>query len=239
MNVFLLSKDPKLAALLLADVHVIKMILETTQLCTSVWQSRRGHMPRVMKQYFSEHPPTEQQLKMTKNYAKPKKLGKGHMNHPCAIWARHKASHYMWLCRYGLALCKRKREIYPDRPPHCCEIHLQLLYTAGFPGGYVPELPKENIATEGMHPDFDYVALAGPTKYKNAVKAYRYYYAKKFAESMLPKDEREFKMNMLYNKQRAIPRYLVKHVQRLITKKARYAKIEDDFKSLPVIYAVI
>ena len=100
----------------------------------------------------------------------------------------------------------------------------------------MPELPKENITTVGIPPDFDYVALAGPTKYKNAVKAYRYYYAKKFAESMLPKDEREFKMNMLYNKQRAIPRYLVKHVQRLITKKARYAKIEDDFKSLPVIH---
>ena len=56
MNIFVLSKNPQIAAHLHCDKHVVKMILETAQLL------------------YSAHPVIPGGYKRT------------HVNHPCAVW---------------------------------------------------------------------------------------------------------------------------------------------------------
>lgn len=79
MNIFFLDTDPIKAAQYQNDKHVVKMVLETAQLLSSV----HYFCPSV---YNPEY-------KLT------------HKNHPCAKWARASVSNYVWLCRHGLALC--------------------------------------------------------------------------------------------------------------------------------------
>ncbi len=38
MNIFVLDKDPAIAAQMLCDKHIVKMLLETAQLPSSVFQ---------------------------------------------------------------------------------------------------------------------------------------------------------------------------------------------------------
>lgn len=74
MNIFVLHKDPKVAAQYMVDRHVIKMILESAQLLCSVF------------------PEGEAPYKRT------------HYNHPCAKWVRESKQNYLWVVRHALAL---------------------------------------------------------------------------------------------------------------------------------------
>jgi len=76
MNIFVVDEDPKLAAQMLCDRHVSKMILETAQMLSSV-AHRHGH-PTLYK-------PT-------------------HKNHPCTLWAGDSYENWEWLIEHGLAL---------------------------------------------------------------------------------------------------------------------------------------
>lgn len=77
MNIFILDRDPKVAATMLCDKHVVKMIVETAQmLCTTA--SKLGHdVP---------YKPT-------------------HARHPCTIWAGESLSNWTWLITHGIEMC--------------------------------------------------------------------------------------------------------------------------------------
>lgn len=78
MNIFVLDENPVKCAEYHLDKHVIKMIVEQTQvLCGVHW--------------------------MLGNEA-PYKLT--HKNHPCSIWARECIENYVWLCDLTRELCK-------------------------------------------------------------------------------------------------------------------------------------
>ena len=75
MNIFVLDPDPKIAAQMHLNKHVIKMILESAQMiCTT------HHL----------HPNLD-----VSSYNIPYK--KTHMNHPCTKWVRSSLSNYKWL----------------------------------------------------------------------------------------------------------------------------------------------
>lgn len=77
MNIFVLSRDPVLAAQYMCDKHVVKMIVESAQiLCT------------VVKSFGIEAP-----YKAT------------HRNHPCTLWAGRSVENFDWLLRHSFALC--------------------------------------------------------------------------------------------------------------------------------------
>ena len=80
MNIFVLDTDTKKCAQYHNDKHVIKMILESSQLLCGV-----HHI-------------------VESGYEIPYKLS--HKNHPSAIWARECIENYIWLCDLGLELCK-------------------------------------------------------------------------------------------------------------------------------------
>lgn len=78
MNVFVLHRDPVIAAQMACDKHCIKMIVETAQMLSAVL--------------------------IQNGQAAPYKLT--HQHHPCTIWAGASAHNYAWLWHHGRALCE-------------------------------------------------------------------------------------------------------------------------------------
>ena len=95
MNIFFLHMNARICAQMHLDKHVIKMILETTQLLCSA-------------------------VHMTNSYEPCYKLT--HKNHPSAIWTRESLDNYLWLCDLGLELCQEYTYRYGKI--HKCESHL-------------------------------------------------------------------------------------------------------------------
>ena len=58
MNIFLLDKDPKIAAQYHCDKHVVKMILEAAQMLCSAYQRHFGEDKELYKIAFPKHPMT-------------------------------------------------------------------------------------------------------------------------------------------------------------------------------------
>ena len=73
MNLFLLAIDPTECALAHSDKHVVKMILEATQMLTTAWHC--AMLPLVWT--FVPYKAT-------------------HVNHPCTIWTRQSLENYNW-----------------------------------------------------------------------------------------------------------------------------------------------
>jgi len=81
MNIFYLHKDPREAARLQYNKHVVKMILESAQmLCTA------HHC--YGNKWQKENVPYKQ----------------AHLNHPSTIWARRSKATYMWLYKHMMGL---------------------------------------------------------------------------------------------------------------------------------------
>ena len=72
MNIFVLDKDPELAALYSCDLHVVKMSLETAQILSTVHHLRNSS---IVKEIYK---PT-------------------HQKHPCVLWANECSGNYEWL----------------------------------------------------------------------------------------------------------------------------------------------
>jgi len=84
LNIFVLDRDPKIAATMACDKHVVKMVLETAQmLCTVV--SHQGH---------------DAPYRAT------------HAKHPCTIWAAQTQANWNWLTAHGRALCAEYTKRY-------------------------------------------------------------------------------------------------------------------------------
>lgn len=98
MNIFVLDHDPKIAAQYHHDKHVVKMILETTQLLSTAY-SKHGEI--------GPYKPT-------------------HAGHPCAIWAAQTQTNYRWLWKLGWALCEEYSYRFDDKE-HACQRVLALL----------------------------------------------------------------------------------------------------------------
>lgn len=100
MNIFFLSLSPKEAAERHCDKHVVKMILESTQLLYSAhWVLNPENVP-------------------------PNAYKKTHINHPCAIWVRTSLTNYLWLCSLAWNLCKEYQFRYGREKVHKSESHI-------------------------------------------------------------------------------------------------------------------
>ncbi len=90
MNIFVLSEDPKLAAIMLCDKHISKMILESAQMLCSVLNERGGTTP----------------YKTT------------HLNHPCTIWTRASQENFHWLTDHAKEMNYQYRWRYGKQVNH-------------------------------------------------------------------------------------------------------------------------
>lgn len=79
MNIFVLDRDPVQCSRYHLDKHVVKMILETTQLLNNAAYSWRPNEYRLI------YPIT-------------------HLNHPASVWTRTSQENFDWLVSLGIAL---------------------------------------------------------------------------------------------------------------------------------------
>ena len=84
MNIFYLDRDPVIAAQMMCDKHVVKMILESAQMLSTAHRICGGN-----------------------TYADKVGLYKlTHMNHPSCKWVRADQHNYMWVYNHMIALMK-------------------------------------------------------------------------------------------------------------------------------------
>lgn len=79
MNIFFVDNDPIIAAQSLVDKHVVKMILESAQLMSTVQRLNGNNNDKLYK--------------LT------------HKNHPCTKWLNESIENYNWLYQHYIALC--------------------------------------------------------------------------------------------------------------------------------------
>ena len=87
MNIFYLDKNPKVAAQMMCDKHVVKMILESAQMLSTALDGDKKADSRGL-------------YKMA------------HKNHPSTIWVRASSENYRWLWKHFDALLKEYTHRY-------------------------------------------------------------------------------------------------------------------------------
>jgi hypothetical protein len=103
MNLFLLSYRPNLCAQWHCDKHVVKMILELTQML-----------------YTAHHMTDPEKLEEA-----PQAYKCAHKNHPMTIWVRTMRANYVFTYKLAWALVKEFRHRYGH--DHKCSTHLEWL----------------------------------------------------------------------------------------------------------------
>jgi hypothetical protein len=102
MNIFFLSLDPREAARMHCDKHVVKMIIESAQMLYCAHWALKSPLPsNAYKQ--------------------------AHTNHPCCIWVRESLDNYLWLCELAKELCNEYRFRYGEAKIHKTEAHIDWL----------------------------------------------------------------------------------------------------------------
>lgn len=91
MNIFALDIDPQIAASYHCDKHVVKMILESSQMMCTILHEKGINVP---------YRPT-------------------HRNHPCTKWAATSRTNFEWLVDLTFWLCVEYRKRYSRT--HKCE----------------------------------------------------------------------------------------------------------------------
>lgn len=159
MNIFYLTHDPKLCAQYHCDSHVVKMVLEYSQLLSAAHRILDGEQRikynnrgRASTQYIL---PDERDEKL---------YGVTHENHPSTIWARSKSGNYNWLHSLLVETCLEYEYRYERVHQSKREGIVDLL----------AKLPN-NIKID----DFEEPPNAMPDKYKiagDAITSYRNFY---------------------------------------------------------------
>ena len=131
MNIFFLSIDKKACAQYLVNRHIVKMLLEHTQILCSVHHVCGSIDPDFVIPY-----------KLT------------HMNHPCSKWARESLANYNYLIELTLEMFAeytfRYEKIHKsEQYVRSMKIHLPKLEDIGFtiPAQAMPDLYK-SVDTE-------------------------------------------------------------------------------------------
>lgn len=172
MNIFFLSLNVRRCARYHFDKHVVKMILELTQLLSVAWHILNPKEAAIL-------------------------LGKGiiykktHDNHPCAIWVRSHINNYDYTLRLAKELCNewRFRYNHSSSYKHKCENILDFLQN-----NIPPNIPKNIIEITKYNPlgftlpmpqavqDNKYRPTKCKAKY--CIKAYRKYYLSNHKEHL-------------------------------------------------------
>ena len=101
MNLFILNRDPIIAAQDQCDKHVVKMIVESAQMLSTVHRmldgietKRPSKSGKTLAKYFELSDDREDVLYKAV-----------HFNHPCTVWTRESMHNYRWHYKHFAALC--------------------------------------------------------------------------------------------------------------------------------------
>ena len=109
MNIFYLDRDPVIAAQMMCDKHVVKMILESAQMLSTVLRQHGYDGDTYI-------------------------YGQTHVKHPSTIWAGKTRANFDWLLEHALALCREYTARYGKF--HKSEA---ILYRCGDLRDFIPE----------------------------------------------------------------------------------------------------
>ena len=164
MNIFYLSHHPGQCARWHCDKHVVKMILEYTQILYTVF-------------YLTD---SKEQLLLSPWNPNTKRNGYlpvHNKKHPSVLWAAESLPHYVWLTSLARHLVKEYHYRYTQaKKPHACEVHIQWL-SANLPQGLRHKLIWQRPPPPAM-----------PEEYKvpnNSIQSYINYYNGSKAEKGL------------------------------------------------------
>ena len=110
MNIFVLDKDPVIAAQMQCDKHVVKMIIESAQMLSTAHRMLDGIVQigpsksgkRMVKHYRLFDDPEMDQI-----------LYKAvHFHHPCTVWTMESAENYKWHWQHFDALLEEYTHRY-------------------------------------------------------------------------------------------------------------------------------
>ena len=106
MNIFVIDKDPVVAAQMQCDAHVVKMITESAQMLSTCHRMLDGKLTRRpsvsgkrMVPYYDLYEGADD-LEAELMYCRAV-----HFNHPCNKWLRRSSTNYRWLWEHMKALC--------------------------------------------------------------------------------------------------------------------------------------
>lgn len=161
MNIFILHKDPAVAAQMQCDKHVPKMVVESAQMLSTAHRILDGTVQigpsksgkRMVKHYrLFDDPEMDQILYKAVHY-----------KHPCTVWTMESSDNYMWHWKHFEALCEEFS--YRFGKTHKSSMLKSPLWT----------LPN-NIPKTGMTP-FKLAMQSNPEcMFKDPVKSYRAFY---------------------------------------------------------------
>ena len=170
MNIFYLDDDPVLAAQQHCDRHVVKMILETAQILSTVWHNAAADGTDgglvTLDWVTPDNAVPPQELKWLRAELCGQRIYRPtHRNHPAVKWAAMYGGNYAWLYRLGMALLDEYTYRYGR--VHAC---LPVLRTLEL-------LPPTLQASAGVYCD-GYSIMDEQYKKQDVVSSYRNYYLK-------------------------------------------------------------
>ena len=103
MNIFVLDRDPQIAATFHCNKHVVKMILESGQmLCTAHWSHLLSSNNKSMKDFKRVRDAQAWLFENIESELQPP-WKMSHTRHPCTLWTSETISNYFW--HVNLAEC--------------------------------------------------------------------------------------------------------------------------------------
>ena len=100
MNIFVLDKNPIVAAQLQCDKHVVKMIVESAQMLSTAHRMLDGQEYKA---------PSKSGKRMVKKWKLKNHddviYSAVHMGHPCTVWTMESNANYEWHYKHFIALC--------------------------------------------------------------------------------------------------------------------------------------
>jgi len=170
MNIFIVDRNPFIAAQMLCDQHVVKMFTESIQMLSTCHRVLDGKM---------EIAPSNSGKRNVPRYRLADRRDKVlyhavHFKHPCNIWIREDAVHYEWLFLHTVALESEYQKRF--RKSHACSPILRCIADRGPPQN-MPNYDWTYGTTDKVYKLKSFVQ-AMPDEYKDEdpVKAYRNFY---------------------------------------------------------------
>tara|TARA_R110001583_G_scaffold28240_2_gene100467 strand:+ start:3154 stop:3705 length:552 start_codon:yes stop_codon:yes gene_type:complete len=159
VNIFVLDENPQVAAQMMCDKHVVKMIVESGQMLSTAHRVLDG----------TEWTDYSKNGRRIKRWKSPYKLMEdilykaSFVGHPCTKWVMENNKNYYWLVEHAYELCREYTRRYGK--VHKTDDMLSLIRY---------RKPINIPIADSITP----FAQAMPDEYKNedAVKAYRAYY---------------------------------------------------------------
>ena len=165
MNIFILDKNPKIAAEYHCDKHVVKMILESAQmLSTAHWLQALQLFNKQMSDFKRVRDAKEfLNVNLQESMKPPYKMT--HVRHPCTIWTTESIENYVWHVKLLFYLCCEYTKRYG-------KIHKTAQYIKWFVNHRPHNIPKTGMTPFKICMSEDYKISLDP------VECYKEYYIK-------------------------------------------------------------